>query len=97
VFIGDLIDRGPQQRGLIEIPRAMVGAGSAHMVLGNHYFNAIAYAQWNEERGEKHLDQHAAFIDQIGLGTPTHRDTIAWFPTLPVWLDLDGLRVVHAC
>jgi hypothetical protein len=108
VFVGDLIDRGPQQRESIEIPRAMVEAGSAHMVLGNHEFNAIAYAQWNEERsdyrrsrlgksGKKHLDQHAAFIDQIGLDTPGHRDAIAWFRTLPLWLDLDGLRVVHAC
>jgi hypothetical protein len=22
---------------------------------------------------------------------------LAWFQTLPMWLDLDGLRVVHAC
>jgi hypothetical protein len=108
VFVGDLIDRGPQQRESIGIPRAMVEAGSAHMVLGNHEFNAIAYAQWSEERGDycrsrlgesgkKHIDQHAAFIDQIGLDTPGHRDAIAWFRTVPLWLDLDGLRVVHAC
>jgi hypothetical protein len=77
VFVGDLIDRGLQQRESIGIPRAMVEAGSAHMVLGNHEFNAIAYAQWSEERGDycrsrlgesgkKHIDQHAAFINQIG-------------------------------
>ena len=22
---------------------------------------------------------------------------LAWFRTLPMWLDLDGLRIVHAC
>ena len=22
---------------------------------------------------------------------------LSWFRTLPIWLDLDGLRVVHAC
>jgi hypothetical protein len=49
------------------------GRISAH-ALGNHEFNAIAYAQWNDERsgyrqsrlgesGKTHLDQHAAFID----------------------------------
>lgn len=108
VFVGDLIDRGPQQRESIDIPRAMVDAGAAHMVLGNHEFNAIAYGQWNAgrhdycrshlgESGKKHLDQHEAFIDQIGLDTPAHRDAIAWFRTLPLWLDLDRLRVVHAC
>jgi hypothetical protein len=74
VFVGNLIDRRPQRRESMQIPRAMVQAGSAHMALGNHEFNAIAYAQWNDERsgyrqsrlgesGKTHLDQHAAFID----------------------------------
>lgn len=104
VFVGDLIDRGPQQLASIEIPRAMVEAGSAHIVLGNHEFNAIAYAHWNKQGGDycrsrstKNQRQHAAFIHQIGLDTPAHRDALAWFRTLPLWLDLDGLRVVHAC
>jgi len=26
-----------------------------------------------------------------------HRQCIEWFKTLPLYLDLDGLRVVHAC
>jgi hypothetical protein len=108
VFVGDLIDRGPQQRESIGIPRAMVEAGSAHIVLGNHEFNAVAFAQWSDERGDycrsrlgargvKHRQQHEAFIDQIGLDTPAHSDALGWFRTLPLWLDLDGLRVVHAC
>ena len=108
VFVGDLIDRGPQQRESINIARAMVEAGSAHIVLDNHEFNALAYAQWSDERGDycrsrlgaqgvKHLEQHEAFINQIGLETPAHRDALGWFRTLPLWLDLDGLRVVHAC
>jgi hypothetical protein len=25
------------------------------------------------------------------------RSHLEWFRTLPIWLDLDGLRVVHAC
>lgn len=25
------------------------------------------------------------------------RRLVRWFKTLPLWLDLDGLRVVHAC
>ena len=44
VFVGDLIDRGPQQLETIGIVRPMVSAGSARIVLGNHEFNAIAYA-----------------------------------------------------
>lgn len=108
VFVGDLIDRGPQQRESIRIPRSMVEAGTAQIVLGNHEFNAIAYSQWDDARsdfcrsrsgtgGKKHHQQHAAFIEQIGIHTPESREIIDWFRTIPMWLDLGGLRVVHAC
>ena len=30
-------------------------------------------------------------------GTHRHAEIIAWFKILPLWLDLGGLRVVHAC
>ena len=36
VFVGDLIDRGPQQVATVTLVRAMVEAGSAHCILGNH-------------------------------------------------------------
>ena len=44
LFLGDLIDRGPQQLECIRIPRMMRDAGSAKILMGNHEFNAIAYA-----------------------------------------------------
>ncbi len=36
VFLGDFIDRGPQQRRVIEIVRSMVESGNALAVMGNH-------------------------------------------------------------
>jgi hypothetical protein len=44
IFVGDFIDRGPQQREVLRIARAMCEAGSASAVLGNHEFNAIGWA-----------------------------------------------------
>ena len=44
IFVGDLIDRGPSQLRVLEIVKAMVDARSAQVVMGNHEFNAIAYA-----------------------------------------------------
>ena len=44
VFVGDLIDRGPKQLETVGIVRAMVESGSAKCILGNHEFNAIAWA-----------------------------------------------------
>jgi hypothetical protein len=105
IFVGDLIDRGPKQLATVDLVRAMVEAGSARCVMGNHEFNAIAWATPDPENpgeflrphgksGNKH--QHQAFLSEVE-GTPKHGEVIAWFKTLPLWLDLSGLRIVHAC
>ena len=103
VFVGDLIDRGPGQIKTVSIARSMVEAGSALMVMGNHEFNAIAWTVKNAAGGwcrphtEANLGQHAAFLAAVGENSAEHRDWIEWFAQLPMWLDLGGLRVVHAC
>ena len=104
IFVGDLIDRGSQQIKTLEVVRAMVDAGSAQMVMGNHEFNAIAFATRNPERrdefvrrhSKKNVKQHKAFTDQIPVDTRLYAYWIEWFKTLPLWLDLNGIRVVHA-
>ena len=104
MFVGDLIDRGPGQLDTLRLVRAMVEAGSAQIVLGNHEFNAVAYATVDPVRldycrphSEKNSGQHEAFLSDVPFGSPLHRSIIDWFMTIPLWLDLDGLRVVHAC
>jgi len=103
VFVGDFIDRGPQQVAVLHIARAMVEAGSAQAVMGNHEFNAIAWAAKGGESGflrphtAKNRAQHRAFLEQVGEGSKAHAEAVAWFRTLPLWLELGGLRVVHAC
>lgn len=54
--MGDLIDRGIQQRDSMRIARSMVEAGAAKIVLGNHEFNAVAYSTWSDERSDWGLD-----------------------------------------
>lgn len=110
VFVGDLIDRGPEQLRVLQTVKAMVDARSAQMVLGNHEFNAMAYAtEWPNGSGKylrphddpsnptaaKNEKQHEAFLDQVTGENRAHY--LAWFWTQPLWLDLGGLRVVHAC
>jgi hypothetical protein len=103
VFLGDFVDRGPHQRETLRIVRAMVAAGAARAVMGNHEFNAIGFATTDgaggylRARSDKNRAQHSAFLDQIGESSAAHADAVAWFKTLPLWLDLGGLRVVHAC
>jgi hypothetical protein len=105
VFVGDLIDRGPRQLGVVDLVRGMVEAGAARCILGNHEFNAIAWATEDLDSPGNFLrsrtksgnrEQHAAFLAEVE-GTPRHEEIIAWFKTLPLWLDLGNLRIVHAC
>ncbi|MEQ1701155.1 MAG: metallophosphoesterase [Ilumatobacteraceae bacterium] len=97
VFVGDLIDNGPQQLATVALVRAMVAAGSALVTMGNHEFNAIAWHRGLRERSEKNKGQHEAFLAEVADGSPLHDEIIAWFANLPLWLELDGLRVIHAC
>ena len=104
LFLGDLIDRGPEQVKVLDIVRAMVGAGSALCIMGNHELNAIGYATPSRRgdgsflrvRSEKNRAQHAEFLDQVGEDSALHREIIDWFKTLPPMMDLGELRVVHA-
>lgn len=110
IFVGDFIDRGPRQVDSCRLVREMVDAGSALAVMGNHEFNAVAWFMLDPESestehhlrprhgelGRKNRLQHQAFLTEVE-GTPMHRELIGWFLTLPLWLDLPELRVVHAC
>jgi hypothetical protein len=105
VFVGDLIDRGVRQQAeTIHLVRSMVDAGAARIVLGNHEFNAVAFATVDPARADhcrahndKHRHQHAEFLHEFEFDSAAHRDVVDWFRTIPLWLDLDELRVVHAC
>ena len=55
VFVGDLIDRGPGQLETLRIVRDMVEAGQARVTLGNHEFNAIAWATRDPGGAGDHL------------------------------------------
>jgi len=104
IFLGDFVDRGNQQRKVIDIVRPMVDSGSAIAVMGNHEFNAIAYYLTNSETGkhlrihsEKNQKQHQAFLDEYEAEPLLYESTINWFMTLPLWIDLDCIKVIHAC
>ncbi len=104
IFLGDLIDRGPEQIKVVDTVRHMIDAGHARSVMGNHEYNAIGFTlerhgkqgEYLRRHSDKNLAQHKEFLEQVGLGSAKHREIIAWFRTLPPFLDLGGIRVVHA-
>ena len=104
VFVGDLIDRGPQQLAVLETVRGLIDSGHGHAVMGNHEFNAIGFVtpsrsnssqMLRSNKGSK-LQQHAQFLEQVTAGSKRHHEWVQWFRTLRPTLDLGGIRVVHA-
>ena len=102
IFVGDFIDRGLEEEAVLDIVRPMIDNGSAFAVMGNHEFNAICYAtalpnsEYVRKHTQKNYKQHKEFLDEYPFDSEKHKDIIAWFKTLPVFLELDGIRVIHA-
>jgi hypothetical protein len=104
IFVGDFIDRGLKIRETLQIVRAMVKEGTALAVMGNHEYNAICFHTPDGNSGhlrphiDKNVKQHQATLDQIATPHPAEwEEWLKWFKDLPLFLDLGGLRVVHAC
>lgn len=87
----------------MEIVRPMIDSGAALAVMGNHELNALAFHTPDPDEPGNHLRphdeknsrQHAETMRQVPSGELA--SYLNWFRTLPLWLDLGGLRVVHAC
>ena len=103
IYCGDFIDRGPQISDVLKISRSMVEGGSAQAVMGNHEFNAIAFHTERLEQPGTYFRQHTAHNIRQHAATTQQltqselQNALDWFRQLPVALDLEQLRVVHAC
>lgn len=103
IFVGDFVDRGPKIRETLEIVRSMVSRDAAQAVMGNHEFNALCYhtadgnGSYLRPHTPKNTNQHAETLEQLAQAYPEEwEDHMKWFKGLPTFLELGGLRVVHA-
>lgn len=104
VFLGDFIDRGPENRAVIHLVRDLIDSGKARAIMGNHELNALHFHTAHPETGEplrahseKNLRQHASFLAEFPLGARETREALSWMCTLPLFLETEGFRAVHAC
>lgn len=104
VFLGDFIDRGPENRAVIQLVRDLIDSGKASAVMGNHELNALHFHTEHPDTGrplrphsEKNLHQHASFLAEFPLAAPETREVVAWMRSLPLFLEDAGFRAVHAC
>jgi len=101
LFLGDFIDRGPRILEVLQIVRRMVEAETALAIMGNHELNALRYHTKGRDgaplrdHSDSNTHQHQKTLDQIPAKQMD--DWLEWFAGLPLWLELGGLRAVHAC
>lgn len=101
VFVGDLVDRGPEIEDVLETVAAMVDAGAAECILGNHERDLIYWHTLNKkgrpirEHDKGRAEQLKATHDQLGMKSRAIRKWVAWLRTRPILFERAGLRVVH--
>jgi hypothetical protein len=99
VFVGDLCDRGPDSPAVIRLVKRLVDDGLAQCVLGNHELNILR----NERKHGNHWfhrDDDPKHERQFGpcVFAEAHEadDVRQFFSGLPIALEREDLRVVHA-
>ena len=105
VFVGDLIDRGPENLRSVEIVRDLVERGDALCLMGNHEFNAVQFhtpdpkkpGETLRPQTDKNRKQHQAVLDEIEQRPGDWKEMLDWFRTLPLAVEGEGWRCVHAC
>ncbi len=103
IFVGDFINRGPEIKKTIRKVRTMVENGNALAILGNHEINAIIYdlkfktGDPSTKSGNKNFYALFKTMNQFIANQEELVDHLKWMRTLPLFLDLGDIRIVHAC
>lgn len=106
VFLGDIVDRGPHIREALHMVRDMVDAGHAQIVMGNHEYNFLCYSTPGKPGSElpflrEHTQRHYRILketlEQLDPYPRDKQDFLDWILRMPLFLELESFRVVHAC
>jgi len=96
VFVGDLVDRGPDSPGVLRLVMGMVADGDALCVMGNHENRLVRALRGRATRLSYGLQET---LDQLGAETEEFRDRVLSFCAGLVdhyVLDGGNLVVAHA-
>jgi len=96
VFVGDLVDRGPDSPAVLELVMKLAGNGSAQCILGNHEMNLLRNDR--KHGNDWYTRPEVADPAQATCASEEQKQRFHQFLlTLPLALHNDRLRVVHAC
>lgn len=109
VFLGDMVDRGPQSYDVVELIKGLCDKRGAIALLGNHedmmlrYFDGKIFSKtdiWLYNGGDKTVKSYGKAMKYFGhgkffkaLGLSGHA---AWMKTLPYFYETDKVWFSHA-
>lgn len=93
VFVGDLVDRGPDSPAVVRWVMDAVAGGRAFMVLGNHELNLLLGQKKKDNAWYFH---HAEHDGQAPIDPGDRETMLAFFAAQPLGMERSDLRVVHA-
>jgi hypothetical protein len=96
VFVGDLVDRGPDSPTVVERVMSLVESGTAQCIIGNHELNILLGECKDGNEWFFEPDSKAA-SDMQPIRRGQKRAFLEFFAGLPLALENDELRIVHAC
>lgn len=102
IFLGDFINKGCSTKEVLEIVKAMIDHSAAYAIIGNHelylvgYFTKNRYGEYVRPHTPENTEQHRATFEAFRDYEAQLHEYVAWFKTLPLYLDIEGCRIVHA-
>jgi hypothetical protein len=97
VFVGDLVDRGPNSPAVVRVVRSIVDAGRAQCVLGNHELNILLGNPKSDNSWFFGHEPPRTLGPQLRADGRDREEILAFLATLPLALERADVRVVHAC
>ncbi|MCE6959239.1 metallophosphoesterase [Cereibacter sphaeroides] len=107
-FLGDYIDRGPDNLAVLSVVEGILERGEGIALMGNHELNALLFHTegvperdagpgYLRRHSASNLRQHATFLAEAPVGSRAASRALGLMLELPLFHERPGLRLVHAC
>lgn len=100
IFVGDLVDRGPDSVAVVELVQQLIARELAQCVLGNHELNVLRGVRKDGNGwffAEDHDRARNIYSTSRQATDAERRSVLAFCEQLPVALERPDLRITHAC
>ncbi len=96
VFVGDLTDRGPDSPSVLQRVMSLVESGAAQCIVGNHELNLLRDVEKHGNDWWVRPGKPSEFPAE-SIGRELKSSAQRFLAKLPLALEREDLRVVHAC